>query len=79
MSREVTLDVRGMEPPEPLRLVLETIAEFVPGDELRLLIDCQPKPLYRILERNGYTFQEAPGTDATFVVTIRRRAPAPNS
>ena len=31
MAREVTLDVRGMEPPQPLELVLETIGDFQRG------------------------------------------------
>ena len=73
MNREITLDVRGMEAPEPLERVLETIGDFVPGDRLRLVIDCRPMPLYRILERNGYACSEAPGTDSNYVVTIWRK------
>lgn len=74
MSREITLDVRGMEPPEPLERVLEAIDGFVEGDELRLVIDCRPTPLFRILDRNGYAFREQPGTDSNFVITIWRKA-----
>jgi TusA-related sulfurtransferase len=73
MNREITLDVRGMEAPEPLEKVLETIDDFVPGDTLRLVIDCRPMPLYRILERNGYACREAPGTDSNYVITIWRK------
>ena len=73
MNREITLDVRGMEAPEPLEKVLETIDDFVPGDTLRLVIDCRPMPLYRILERNGYGCREAPGTDSNYVITIWRK------
>ena len=73
MNREITLDVRGMEAPEPLEKVLETIDDFVPGDKLRLVIDCRPMPLYRILERNGYACREAPGTDSNYVITIWRK------
>ena len=73
MNREITLDVRGMEAPEPLERVLETIGDFVPCDRLRLVIDCRPMPLYRILERNGYACSEAPGTDSNYVVTIWRK------
>jgi TusA-related sulfurtransferase len=73
MNREITLDVRGMEAPEPLEKVLETIDDFAPGDTLRLVIDCRPMPLYRILERNGYACREAPGTDSNYVITIWRK------
>jgi len=44
MTRDLTLDVRGMEPPEPLQRVLETIGDFAPGDRLKLIIDCEPLP-----------------------------------
>ena len=72
MNREITLDVRGMEPPEPLEKVLEAIGDFVPGDKLRLVIDCRPLPLYRILERNAFAYREAPGTESNYVISIWR-------
>jgi hypothetical protein len=34
----------------------------VPGDRLKLIIDCEPLPLYRILDRNGYGHRTEPGT-----------------
>jgi uncharacterized protein (DUF2249 family) len=73
MSREITLDVRGMEAPEPLERVLETIDGFDAEDRLRLIIDCRPMPLFRILERNGYGYREAPGVDSNFEITIWRK------
>jgi uncharacterized protein (DUF2249 family) len=75
MSREITLDVRHMEPPEPLERVLEAIDDFQSGDQLRLVIDCRPTPLFRILERNGYAYREAPGTESAYVITIWRKPP----
>jgi uncharacterized protein (DUF2249 family) len=73
MSREIMLDVRGMEPPEPLERVLETIDDFGPGDRLRLVIDCRPMPLFRILDRNGYAHREAPGANSNYEITIWRK------
>jgi TusA-related sulfurtransferase len=70
MARHVVLDVRGMEPPEPIERVLETIADFQEGDTLRLIIDCMPMPLFRILERNGYGHVEEPGKESLYEVTI---------
>ena len=73
MSLELTLDVRGMEPPTPLERVLQMIDGFVVGDRLRLLIDCRAQPLYRILDRNGFGYREEPGTTSIFEVTIWRK------
>ena len=73
MPRDLTLDVRGMEPPEPLERVLETIGDFAPGDRLKLVIDCEPMPLYRILDRNGYAYRVEPGTVSQREITIWRQ------
>ena len=70
MPRNETLDVRGMEPPEPLERVLAIIDDFDPGDTLTLFIDCQALPLYRILERNGFAYRAEPGTKSVYEVTI---------
>ncbi len=70
MARHVTLDIRGLEPPEPLERVLATIADFRAGDTLKLLTDYEPYPLYRILERDGFAHRMEPGADAACEVTI---------
>jgi len=70
MGRELVLDVRGMEPPEPLERVLETVDRFVPGDRLKLIIDCRPVPLFRMLERNGFAYREEPGAESLYEITI---------
>jgi len=70
MARHLTLDVRGMEPPEPLERVLETIADFQEGDTLRLVIDCMPTPLFRVLDRNGYGHVQEPGKESNYEITI---------
>ena len=74
MSREIVLDVRGMEAPEPLERVLESIDTFGPGDMLKLVIDCRPLPLYRILDRNGFAFRENPGTESLYEIDIWRES-----
>jgi TusA-related sulfurtransferase len=73
MSREITLDVRGMEPPEPLERVLSTIDDFVAGDRLTVLIDCHPVPLFRILDRDGYAYATHPGAESVYEISIWRR------
>ncbi|HEX9275429.1 MAG TPA: DUF2249 domain-containing protein [Casimicrobiaceae bacterium] len=70
IARHETLDVRGMEPPEPIERVLTTIDGFKPGDTLKLVIDCHPVPLFRILERNGFAYRVEPGTVSVHEITI---------
>lgn len=72
----IELDVRGLQAPEPLERVLETLDRIGPGDELQLKINCHPVPLFRILERNGYVYDERPGTDALREITIRKASAA---
>ena len=56
-------------PPEPIERVLDAIYDFVPGDRLKLIIDCHPVPLFRILENNGFAFREAP-TESVYEIAI---------
>lgn len=65
----LTLDVRGMSPPEPLEHCLEALAGLTPGQRLHMLIDREPYPLYRILERDGFQ-HECVFQETHFVVTI---------
>jgi TusA-related sulfurtransferase len=69
----IELDGRGLEAPAPLERVLEALDRVGPGDRLIVKFDRRPAPLYRILERNGYAYEEAPGTDCLFEITIRQR------
>ena len=69
----IELDLRRLEPPEPLVRVLSALETLAPGASLRLKINCQPLPLYRILDRDGYTHEEQPGTESLLEITIRAR------
>jgi len=53
------LDVGGLEAPEPMVRILEALDTLGPGERLRVLIDREPVPLYRILLRNGYQYRTA--------------------
>jgi uncharacterized protein (DUF2249 family) len=50
--------------------VLETIGDFQTGDRLKVVIDCHPTPLFRILERNGYGYRTEPGKESVHEITI---------
>jgi len=64
------MDIRGLEPPEPLERVLATIADFAQGDTLKILSDYEPAPLYRILERDGFRHHAEAGADAACEITV---------
>jgi uncharacterized protein (DUF2249 family) len=73
MSGTILLDVCGLEPPEPMERVLDALSALEPGGAIRMLIDREPRPLYRILERNGYAYQASLREDALFEILIRQR------
>ena len=72
-TNTIELDVRGLEPPEPLVRVISSLETLPPGASLLLKIDCRPLPLYRILDRDGYVYEERPGTESLLEITIRAR------
>lgn len=71
MNPPRVIDGREMEPPEPMEATLEALDTLPPGQELILLLNCQPHPLYQVLRRNGYTWTEAWDEAGTNVIRIR--------
>jgi uncharacterized protein (DUF2249 family) len=68
------LDVRGLEPPEPLELVLDALDLLAHGDHLCMRIEREPFPLYRILSNNGYAYCTSALPGLEYEVTIWRSA-----
>lgn len=66
---DITLDVRGLPPPEPLEHCLEALADLKPGERLCLMIDREPYPLYAMLDRDGFA-HDCTFEDTHFLVTI---------
>lgn len=59
-----TLDVRGLEPPQPMVLVLERLTTLAPGETLEVLHDRRPLFLYPQLDDRGFVHETevlAPG------------------
>src|SRR5262249_23677829 len=48
------IDVRGLEPPQPMVKVLEAIDRLEPGVELEVRHDRRPTLLYPLLDERGY-------------------------
>jgi uncharacterized protein (DUF2249 family) len=64
------LDVGGLEPPEPMVLILEALDRLEQRQRLRVLIDREPHPLYRVLERNGFAHSISTRPDFRFELLI---------
>jgi len=74
VSAQKVVDARGLEPPQPFELTMNALCELGQGEELLLIIDREPVPLYRVLERNGYTWTTTHhADDGRFEVRVRER------
>jgi hypothetical protein len=64
------IDGRDMLPPEPLERALAELATLAPGEELVMLLHCEPLPLYAMLDRNGFRYRAKLRPDGTNEVRI---------
>ena len=54
----------------------EALCELEPGGEILLILNREPVPLYRVLERNGYSWNATWFDDGRCEILIReKRAP----
>jgi len=67
----IRIDARNLEPPEPFERVMEALCDLEPQDQILLILDREPHPLYRVLERNGYAWQTTSFDDGRFEILIR--------
>jgi len=67
----VDVDARGLEPPEPLVKVLETLARLPDGSALRARTDRRPMHLYSHLEQRGLKWETTEQADGSFVTLAR--------
>jgi uncharacterized protein (DUF2249 family) len=51
------LDVRGLEPPEPMVKILEALEALIPGDVLEVLHERRPMLLYPQLDDRGFVHE----------------------
>ena len=64
------LDVRGLDPPEPLQRALEAIAALQTGEQLRMLHHREPFPLYAMLRERGFTHRTTQLSDDCYEILI---------
>lgn len=72
MAGSRVIDGRELQPPEPLELALAALDTLSQGEELELLLYCQPRPLFQILQKNGFAWREETHADGTHAIHIWR-------
>ena len=69
-AREITLDARDLEPPEPYELATATLIKLQPGEYVRMIIPRQPRLLYPWLVEHGYSETTRQISDELFEIYI---------
>lgn len=69
----IVIDGRELQPPEPMEQTLEALEGLAEGDDVLLLLYCQPHPLFNILRSNGYAWSEEVRPDGTREIRIRKQ------
>ena len=73
----IVVDARELDPPEPFERVIDALARLEAGEEVLLILDREPVPLYRFLQANDYEYATERFPDGRVEVRIRERAPPP--
>ncbi len=69
------LDLRGLEPPEPMRRALEAIEGTRPGGVVEVVTDREPTLLHRELDRRGHRYLHEVRPDGFHTIVERGGAP----
>ncbi|MBK9990869.1 MAG: DUF2249 domain-containing protein [Verrucomicrobia bacterium] len=64
------MDLRGLEPPDPMTRVLEAIGSAPAGIIIEAILERRPMFLLDELGRRGQKFSCAPTTDGCWLITI---------
>ena len=75
-SRTRLLDVRGLEPPEPMVKILEALERFAPGEVLEVIHERRPMLLYPQLDDRGFVHETDEPEPGLVRIRIRRGEPA---
>ena len=67
----VNIDARGLEPPQPMVVILEALERLPEGAALRACTDRRPIHLYPLLAQRSFTGDTEEQHDGSFITTIR--------
>ena len=72
-DRPLVIDVRGLEPPEPMVRILEAVERLKPGESLGVLHERRPLFLYPHLDERGFTHETDEPEAGVVRIMIRHR------
>lgn len=72
LQHTTQLDTRGMEPPGPLLLILNTLETLGATQSLVAHIDREPLLLFPELMERGWAYEGAPQPDGSYIIRIQR-------
>ena len=64
------IDGRTMVPPEPFERVVEALSSLGKDERVKLVLDREPFPLYRFLQKNGYEYRVSPQAGGIYEILI---------
>ena len=64
------IDARAMVHPEPFERVVEALTTLGPNERVKLILDREPIPLYRFLEKNGYQYRVSPQPGGVYEILM---------
>lgn len=72
--QDIVLDVRDLEPPEPLERALDSLAVLKNNQRLRMIIGREPFPLYDMLHKRGYLRETVVRADGDYEILVWRES-----
>jgi len=72
IAQVIEVDARGLEPPQPMVRILETLATLPQDAQLDARTDRRPIHLYAQLAERGFAAETEEQTDGSFLTHIRR-------
>ena len=69
-DQEIRLDLRGLEPPQPLVQALETLQQLMKGKKLIVHTDRKPMHLFDELNQRGFQYDCSEQADHSFITEI---------
>lgn len=72
VARFVTLDLRGLQPPQPIVRIFSAL-DHAPDAPLRAILPHEPVPLYDLLRERGFSCTGSQRADGGYEILIERR------
>jgi TusA-related sulfurtransferase len=74
----IVLDLRGVEPPQPILTILQKVSELPKSAILEVRLDANPMQLYDLLQQRGFQLLVIEQKDGSFVGEVKARKVAPH-